>query len=150
MQPPKILGKAIYILGYPALRIIINNSVRSYVVVIYKDQVLLTKNWLGLHNKWRLPGGGVKAKESPVAGVLRELYEEVGLIISKSELVAITKTAKIAKGNYKYWLYELKLNKQPVLNINKHEILEAEFIAIDKLKKLHISEELNCYLKLRK
>lgn len=53
------------------------------IVLNPEKQILLVKHTYEPH--WYLPGGGVKKGESAKAAVIRELREEVGLIITEEE-----------------------------------------------------------------
>jgi 8-oxo-dGTP diphosphatase len=39
--------------------------------------------------EWTLPGGGIEFGEEPAAAVVREVFEETGLRVSLTELVAV-------------------------------------------------------------
>jgi ADP-ribose pyrophosphatase YjhB (NUDIX family) len=147
---PYFLGKIIYFFGYPIFRIMIRNTTRAYVIVRVKDEILLTKNWLGFQRKWRLPGGGVLGGEEPVFAAQRELKEEVGLMLNVQNLVQLQKQPFRSKFNYDYYLFTLTLPEKPILEIDNKEILSAEFITTNKLTKIHISEELDNFLRLAK
>ncbi|QKJ25357.1 NUDIX domain-containing protein [Aquiluna borgnonia] len=41
----------------------------------------------GLEPQWVFPGGGLEENETPIDGILREIYEETGLSISPGDLV---------------------------------------------------------------
>lgn len=55
------------------------------IVINDKGQILLVKHSYQPH--WHLPGGGVDNGETPKAAVIRELKEEVGLIVAEDEPV---------------------------------------------------------------
>lgn len=141
MKPPRAIGKIIYIVGYPVFRYLIKDTNRAYILVRYKNKVLLTQNWLGFQNKWRLPGGGIKHQEHPSVAAARELNEEVGINIDQSQLILLTKKPIKSKFNYNYWLFELILLKQPRLIIDEREILNAKLFNKKELNKLTLSEE---------
>ena len=62
------------------------NTIGSRAIVINPDgQILLVKHTYQPH--WYLPGGGVKKGESAKAALLRELKEEVGLVVNLEELI---------------------------------------------------------------
>ena len=60
------------------------NTLGSRAIVLNPEgQVLLVKHTYQPH--WYLPGGGVKKGESARAAVIRELKEEVGIIVSEHD-----------------------------------------------------------------
>lgn len=60
------------------------NTIGSRAIVINTDgKILLVKHTYQPH--WYLPGGGVKNGESAKAALIRELIEEVGLVVEKDE-----------------------------------------------------------------
>lgn len=126
------------------------NSIRAYVLVCVNDEVLLTKNWLGMHKKWRLPGGGVQEGEDPVTAVVRELAEEVGIKAKKSEIVALTKKPLTSVFNYKYHLYTLRREMKPQVTADEREILEATFFSATSIQNVQLSEEAEAALELAK
>lgn len=148
MKPPKFLGKIIYFCGYPIFRLLIKGTTRAYVVVQVGDELLLTQNWLGFQNKWRLPGGGVHAGEEPIHAAQRELAEEVGLQTNEQNLKLLGEYTSGFK--YRYSLFHLVLPEKPVLSIDEREILRVEFVPLPSLAALQVSEEVQNFLKLVK
>ncbi len=140
MLPP-IFGKIIYFFGYPLFRLLIKNTNRTYILVEAEGKFLLTKNWLGKQEKWRLPGGGIIKKESPAAAVTRELKEEVGIIIEEKQLIALNHVPIRSKFHYNYFLFKVLLNELPEVKPDKREILTARFINYSDTKKLLLGEE---------
>jgi ADP-ribose pyrophosphatase YjhB (NUDIX family) len=129
MTIPKIFGKLTYVLAYPACRLMLYNSSRSYAALIYKDEILLIRNWLGTQKKWHLPGGGIENSESPSQAVIRELNEELGILVDEDKLIPLHENAFRAKSSYNYYLFKTILSKKPKLKINKLEIIEAKWIS---------------------
>lgn len=150
MRPPALLGRVMYFCGYPVFRLLIRGTVRAYVIVQVRGEVLVTQNWLGYQKKWRLPGGGVQAGETPLSAAQRELIEEIGLDIEESQFKRLGKGAFKASFNYDYHLFLVKLPKKPHISIDEREILHAEFVPIAKLKGRLVSEEVATFLKLAK
>jgi 8-oxo-dGTP pyrophosphatase MutT (NUDIX family) len=68
-----------------------HQRVAAYAVVTSERGVLLTQFNEQTHvaGEWGLPGGGLDTGESPVGGVLREVWEETGQEIDLGRLVTI-------------------------------------------------------------
>ena len=142
------IGKVIYFLSYPAIRLIIRNSHRVYGAIIFNDQILVTKNWLGRQNDWRLPGGGLKKSEPEIEGLNREIKEEVGIELSKVKWKPIIKNHKHKK-NFYYSVYSCNIDSMPNIKINKKELLDAKFIDLKTINNGHsVSESLQNAVKL--
>jgi 8-oxo-dGTP diphosphatase len=139
MKLPKVLGKIVYIGGYPLIYAWIKRNSRVYVVIEVNNKILFTKNWLGCHRDWRLPGGGVKTGETNLAALVRETYEETGLQLDISQIKQITNDFQLSKHGFKYLIYYIKLNRQPKITMAA-EIAEAQFIPKNQCLKLHLSE----------
>jgi ADP-ribose pyrophosphatase YjhB (NUDIX family) len=128
----KIIGKLIYLFSFPFILLIIRNSKRVYAAIIFENRILVTKNFLGFHNAWRLPGGGLKKGEPEIQGLIREVQEEVGILITADNLSLIISEKKHRK-NFFYSVYLCNLEQLPAIKIDNKEILEAKFIAINEL-----------------
>ena len=141
MKYPAFLGKVAYFFGYPIFRLLIKGTNRTYVAVIFDDQLLLTKNWLGFQNKWRLPGGGVLSGESTSEATIRELSEEVGLSCTKDQLTLLTPQPVQSSFNYSYELFVMRIKSPPQITIKNQEILAAQMFTKDQVLRLPIGEE---------
>jgi 8-oxo-dGTP diphosphatase len=147
---PYFLGKIVYFFGFPLFRILIRNTIRAYVIILVDNEVLVTKNWLGFQKKWRLPGGGVQKGERHIVAAQRELKEEVGIATHEQNLEPVGTKPFRSSFNYDYYLYVLRLPEKPELAIDKREIVSAEFMLVEKLSALSISEEVQNFLRLAK
>lgn len=141
MKYPAFLGKVVYFFGYPIFRLLIKNTNRTYVAVIFDDQLLLTKNWLGFQNKWRLPGGGVRSDESATQAAIRELLEEVGLSCTKDQLTSLTPQPVRSSFNYNYELFAMRVASSPKIYIKNQEILASQMFSKAQVLRLPIGEE---------
>lgn len=75
-----MFGRLLYCMLWPVLWFYLPLTRRVRVVVVYDNQVLLVRNWIG-SGSWDFPGGGVKYGESAEDAVVREMREELGLHI---------------------------------------------------------------------
>jgi 8-oxo-dGTP diphosphatase len=145
MKLPLFIGKATYIITKPGIYRMLKGSVRVYVLIRVGNEVLVTKNWLGLHKTWRLPGGGMQANETPLQALKREVQEELRLELEENKLIVLQHeafTEQVKK--FSYFLYSLEYAEKPELN--EKEIVAAEWMQIDVLRNKSLSEELKTAL----
>lgn len=66
--------------------------VAACVLLDKEGAVLIAKRPMGrpLAGLWEFPGGKVEAEEEPEEALIRELHEELGIDIAKSDLVPLT------------------------------------------------------------
>jgi|GEM_PF-5640044 len=128
------IGRFGYIVAYPLIKLVLDNTRRSYVVIECGGRFLFTKNWLGTHKEWRLPGGGLKTKEDYRDAVVRELQEETGILVLKNQL----KPINIKQRRFAY--FYIRLKSQPILLLQKPEILDAKFIELKRLASYKIDK----------
>ena len=71
---------------------------------------VLTKAWAA--GWWELPGGGVRAGETPLEGCIREVREEIGLDVSQapSTLLYRYRNDDASGDNYFMDIYEFRLD----------------------------------------
>ena len=141
----RFFGKITYIVAFIPIRLLLLGTTRVYLVLVVDNKIIVTKNWLGLHIKWRLPGGGVKKGEQSSRALARECQEEIGLSISIEDLVLITKTAVRANG-YKFYLYKLNLANIPNIKINNQEIVQHDWLDLKNIPDKLCSKEV-AYIK---
>jgi 8-oxo-dGTP pyrophosphatase MutT (NUDIX family) len=134
------IGQFLYLLSYPGLLLLIKGTKRAYVIVVFENKVLVTKNWLGFRRKWRLPGGGAKNNESYMQAAIREVKEEVGIDLNGYVVKPIDEPIRHKKGFY-FQTFITELERYPEIVTEFPEIWKAEFIDIDKLSNDEISQQ---------
>ena len=80
------LGRLAYGTVRPLLRVYITPKHHRVRVLLLNDhnEVLLVRSWLG-HQRWTLPGGGIRRSESPRQAAIREVEEETGIALQAVE-----------------------------------------------------------------
>lgn len=135
------LGNILGVLSWPLVWIIIRFTNRSKLLIICGEETLLLKGWLSL-GKWGLTGGGVKRKETPKQGVIREAEEEIGLKFSAGELKSLGRMRATGPMAYDFEAFVINLDSKPPLELQKHEIIEARWVSISKIPKYNCEEYL--------
>lgn len=80
-----IVGRMAFWLAWPLWLLILRGSERTRVLLVAKGQVLLTRGTLSAGD-WSLPGGGVHRGEDVAIGACREIYEELGFVLSADQV----------------------------------------------------------------
>ncbi len=89
---------------------------------------------------WECTGGAVKAGETSIEGIIREVREEIGLIISESDL---TYRGCATGNNFFIDCYQLSADIEPEkLKLQKEEVINAKFVTLDEFKKMHRQRKL--------
>jgi 8-oxo-dGTP pyrophosphatase MutT (NUDIX family) len=119
------IGKLAYLVSLPVIRLYLKRTKRAYVLIRYKDEVLVVKNLLS-RGSWMLPGGGIKSYESPKLGAIREAWEE------------IKTSGKWDTDNlgHFYIIFEIRLSQKPKnLNLRQPELLTARWLPPAEIRK---------------
>ena len=92
------------------------------VLLECEGQFLLVRHNYG-HRLWTIPGGGVKNNELPELAALREVYEELGVILD-----TVTRIGQY-KSDYEYKkvtidCFKSTINKKTKITIDNFEIAE--------------------------
>ncbi len=132
------LWQTIGIIGFrltlPGLRLFLNDTQRSRVIVECQGEILLVKPWLG-SGAWMLPGGGIGKRENPARAAARELYEETAIKIQPKQLRALGSVPFNAFGlRYTNQCFYLQLAKKPQVYAEQFlEIAAMQWLPKDAL-----------------
>lgn len=98
-------------------------------IEVYLAQRAPTMKFLG--GLWAFVGGGTKESESFEACCVREVYEEVGVRVDESRLVAASrwKTPDVSPIRFdaRYFLVELKNDEEPDFKKSQGELVDGDF-----------------------
>lgn len=113
--------------------------VRARVLILNEEkEVLLVRSWLG-HQKWTLPGGGIRRSETPAEAASREVHEETGMRIPADHLRELGSfpNESILKYTYTIACYVVEVAKREP-HIARHrrlEMLDMAWFKLDALPK---------------
>ena len=82
------LGRLAYRAVTPFLKLYMTSKHQRVRILLLNEQekeVLLVRSWLG-HQRWSLPGGGIRRPETPLQAAVRELFEETGLRLTADDI----------------------------------------------------------------
>lgn len=92
------------------------------------------------HKLWGIPGGKLDKDELPVPGLLRELREETGLIVSPSNLTllgtALSHTS--CDGQYGLYLFHTKIPENTEIKINLSEHYTYKWVTLKEFKSMNL------------
>lgn len=127
------INKFGFTIARPFARWKLAGSTRVRALLLFEDEVLLIRAWIG-SQRWSLPGGGVNKNEKPKKALKRELIEELNLKIPQKNYHKILKHHHTDHGaDHIVILYQINLKSRRNFEINKSEIIEAEWHKVDDL-----------------
>jgi len=136
-------GRVIWWCTLPVLWLILNNTERTRLVL--KDgqgQVLLVRTWLSADGKWGLPGGGMHRDEDETQGVLREVKEEVGIVLQPEDVRNLgTRNVKTKGLHFRTHLFMATVVDDPSLRLQWYEIADAQWIKLSMLSPDKVQQE---------
>lgn len=131
-----IIGRIAFWLGWPLWFLVLRGSERSRVLLIANDRILLTRGTLS-GGKWSLPGGGIHHGENATLGACREIYEELGIVLSADQLRELasepTRNSGIAYQAH-ILIADLDDCVQPMLSL---EVAEARWVPLTEVRNMH-------------
>ena len=115
------------------------------LVAIYVGRALLVVR-SSYRITWNFPGGAVRRGETPEAAALREVAEEIGLIVHS------LRSAGLVCGNWggrrtRVHFFELHLDQLPELQLDNREIIAAQLVSPDELRSLAVTGPVAAYLR---
>lgn len=121
----KILGSLHFIFTiFRTLRRYSGRTRKAKVVILHKDKILLVKN-ITEPTTWTIPGGALKHKETTKSAATREVYEELGIKLSKKHLREVaTLTPNDTSLPDTYSIFSQSIERPPAIKLG-FEIVEA-------------------------
>lgn len=131
------LGRIAYKAVTPFMRLYLTDKhLRVRILLVNElNEVLLVRSWFG-HQKWSLPGGGIKHHEDPLQTAVRELREETGLHIAPVHVHELgTFPNPYSQAPFTVACYWAKMaKKEPYLARRRRlEMLDVAWFPIDAL-----------------
>jgi 8-oxo-dGTP diphosphatase len=107
----------------------------ALVALWWQGQVLLVQNsYVSFRS---LPGGAVQRNESARAAAVRELREEVGIVIDGANLRPVVDEVHEWEGKLDHVeIFELVVQEQPTIRVDNREVVSAAFYAPERALQL--------------
>ena len=100
-------------------------------------------------NTWGLPSGKMDEGENPLEAILREIKEETGFEIPKSQISYFSKVYVRFPGlDYVYHLFHTRLNNQPKVQINPNEHKDSKWVHPKKALDMSLIQDLDACISL--
>ncbi len=144
--------RAALVVAYAGLRaywFVVRPETRGvYVAVWVRGNLLVIRN--SYRSEISLPGGAVNRGETVAYAAVRELCEEVGIEVEVEALrFARTYVVNHEFHNDHASFFEIELEHEPVVAIDRREVVWAEFRAAEDVKRDEMVAPLRLYLEDR-
>ena len=91
-----------------------------------------------LPEKWQPIGGGISIGESEEEAILRETYEEVGILLDKSKIKKVIEVPYDFGDGIIHCYDTIEETNDYLMSINKDEIVEYKWIPVNEALKLQM------------
>jgi len=123
--------------------------VRACGICIENDRVLMIghRAILGENTFWSPPGGGVEVGEMAEDALKREFLEETGLEVEVGKLLIMNEFVKLPLHGIELFFIvkrvrgKLTLGHDPEMNLGEQLIQKIEWLSLDEIKRLNLSEK---------
>lgn len=119
-------------------------------IINEKGEILLTRRNLDKlrGGTWEIPGGCVIRGETSIQGIIREIKEEIGLIVKENE-IRLVRTA-YENRKHRSFIRDIYVLEKEVdikdLNFLDEEVIEAKFITIEEFVKMKREKRKDAWL----
>ncbi|MGM9878744.1 MAG: NUDIX domain-containing protein [Bacilli bacterium] len=111
-------------------------------IVNDEGKILLTQRGLNKSHggMWEATAGHVKAGETDMEGILREIKEEIGIILKNSDLNFI-KSLIIKQAILDIWLVRKNI-KLSDIKLRENETIDVKYVSFKEFKKMYNNKEI--------
>ncbi len=146
------IARGLYVLTFPITGMLLHNSRRVRVLVVYKNKILLQKSSVGTQ-KWSVPGGGIEKGEDPIAAAIRETKEETGVTLTEKNIKCLGEQRVSSRKRWPmvamvFYVAKLDTMQEPVIT-RPLEILDVQWFSRSAVPAVH-SKTLDIILSLQK
>ena len=108
------------------------------IILNTKNEILISQraSFKSQPLKWESNGGAVTTGESSIQGILRELYEELGLKFKEDDGVFYKRIVKENSKTLKdIWVFKKDIDLSTLIFVDS-EVNDAKWVIIDELEKM--------------
>jgi 8-oxo-dGTP pyrophosphatase MutT (NUDIX family) len=107
----------------------------------WEDKILMVKRHPddSYGNTWSIPSGTIEIPETPKMGVLREVFEEVGINIIPN-LLEYMGELYMKKHNFIYHIFAFSCLNRPKVTLDFKEVVEAKWTTVEEALTLPLIE----------
>lgn len=133
-----------YLLAIPVW-LVARFTIRTRVLVVCKDEILVVQGWLST-GSWLAPGGGIRRGEQPVQAARRELFEETGIHAKATALQPLGRMRQTKGYVYPFEAFVVELQFKPTLALPPTEINAARWVRPEDLDNLRVHQHISLLL----
>lgn len=120
----------------------------ALVAIWSRGEILLVKN--SYLRYYAIPGGYLKADETPVMAAVRELAEEVAIEVRPEDLkLGLEETHTWEGKTDTVSIFDLEVVERPVFRVDNREVVDAEFFSADYALELELFPPLRRHIQAR-
>lgn len=121
-----------------------NKETRSAILcggcfIEYENQLLFLRHNANKfqENNWGIPGGKIEKGELLIEGVIREVFEETGIILSAQQLLEVGQVnIDYAEKIYIFHMFAVRITKKPKIQLNATEHEEFKWVTFEEASQL--------------
>lgn len=115
-------------------------KVAQKAVIILNNQVFLVRQSRAGEEIWELPGGRLNTDEEPKAGLIREIFEELGVLVDVHEVVHLQPFThgKERLGSLMIAYRATLRDNNAQFKLDLEEIVEARFVPFADALKMNL------------
>ena len=101
----------------------------------FEDKILLLRRHPAKSNggTWGVPAGKLEVDEDAITAIQRELYEEIGVLVSLKDLHEIGRLyVRIPALDFVYHMFRTQFSVKPVINLELKEHTEAQWATYEE------------------
>lgn len=126
-------------------------TLKARLILYHKGKILLLRQTKPNGGNYTLVGGNIERREYAMEALIRESYEEAGIIIREKDLTLVHVMQKHKRGEQRMILYfKAKKWKGEISSKEPHKFVDAEWFSLEDLPRnmtATVKQVLKAYIK---